>query len=628
MTNSVPFVPSAAIDVAMGMGERRALSHASRSGSFAGELARAQFALIGSPEQPERLTDLDVPLSIPEFDEQDAASVTPVHLVADLNGNLLVATHAGDLMEAFAAKGLPQDVVRVDDAPGTVGDAVGPRPNVDSPPITSRDLAPQSDEQGVSAADKWSVGAPRLVTQMSSRATAADQSAPTRELKAAVTSGVIGLHARVHALYTDPDELPLQNPSGLRRHSSSDGAGSADSLDLEVHSRSDMAKLRRLVGHVGDALDLRAEVKGAVLTATDRLAPAAPSATTVHGEAGADHSALENPGEANANRGAATDHVGARAESIRHASQDRPAPHFFAREIDRGASIVRDPSGRGADHGAPASNRIASRSILRHVPWLGADAGESSVAGDMGESSMDALPSEPALRTTGREHAPRPDPLQSRGEARLVERPWTSMRDMSGEEIADRGTASYNRSPVDTSERMFDPGPMNDEVSHVSSPSRETDAIRQLPGGSGAEPARPRSVPPEAIQQMVRKVEVDASELVSNLRLRLAPEKLGALDVRLAVEDGNLSARFFAQSEQVRALIESALPELRQQLEEQGLSVSQLDVSVGERSDNGSEDARERSQDAPTRRAQTPAATSSDVADRESPSISSVDLLV
>jgi len=95
-------------------------------------------------------------------------------------------------------------------------------------------------------------------------------------------------------------------------------------------------------------------------------------------------------------------------------------------------------------------------------------------------------------------------------------------------------------------------------------------------GGRFAPLARP------VLQQMVRSAQVQLGEEVSTLHLQLKPANLGDLDLRLSVEHGVLTAKFVTHSLEVKALIESALPELRQSLQEQGVPVEQLSVSVGE----------------------------------------------
>lgn len=109
---------------------------------------------------------------------------------------------------------------------------------------------------------------------------------------------------------------------------------------------------------------------------------------------------------------------------------------------------------------------------------------------------------------------------------------------------------------------------------------------------SSAEPlfdgARFASVTRPSLQQMVRSAEAQIGEDVSTLRLQLKPTNLGELDLRLSVEHGVLTAKFVAQSLEVKALIESALPDLRQSLNQQGVAVEQLTVSVGDQRDGGS----------------------------------------
>lgn len=91
----------------------------------------------------------------------------------------------------------------------------------------------------------------------------------------------------------------------------------------------------------------------------------------------------------------------------------------------------------------------------------------------------------------------------------------------------------------------------------------------------------------EALTPIVRDIVRAGDGTIRSMRLQVHPEHLGDLDVRIAIEQGVLSARFTAQSEQVRALIEAALPELRQHLQQQGVAVDQLFVFVGEQGHEG-----------------------------------------
>lgn len=84
-----------------------------------------------------------------------------------------------------------------------------------------------------------------------------------------------------------------------------------------------------------------------------------------------------------------------------------------------------------------------------------------------------------------------------------------------------------------------------------------------------------------SLEQMIRRVDGEVDGEHASLKFQLAPGRLGELELRLEVDRGLVSARFVAASEEVRALIESALPDLRRSLSELGVTVSELSVSVG-----------------------------------------------
>jgi len=67
---------------------------------------------------------------------------------------------------------------------------------------------------------------------------------------------------------------------------------------------------------------------------------------------------------------------------------------------------------------------------------------------------------------------------------------------------------------------------------------------------------------------------------VAHMHLELHPPELGRLRLALVVEGEMVTARFTAESQTVRAIIETNLPELRSALQESGLQVDQLQVEV------------------------------------------------
>jgi flagellar hook-length control protein FliK len=93
----------------------------------------------------------------------------------------------------------------------------------------------------------------------------------------------------------------------------------------------------------------------------------------------------------------------------------------------------------------------------------------------------------------------------------------------------------------------------------------------------------PELKPAEIIDQVVNQVRSDPTNSVSELRVTLKPESLGDVTLRLLSENGQISARFIAENQRVKEIMESNFDALRDALNRQGLNVSQLSVSVEQR---------------------------------------------
>ncbi len=80
-------------------------------------------------------------------------------------------------------------------------------------------------------------------------------------------------------------------------------------------------------------------------------------------------------------------------------------------------------------------------------------------------------------------------------------------------------------------------------------------------------------------QQIVRGVSAQIGESRSHVTIRLTPEHLGQVDVRLVLDEGVLSARLWASEPETRALLERNASQLRATLEESGIRVDRVAVS-------------------------------------------------
>ena len=83
----------------------------------------------------------------------------------------------------------------------------------------------------------------------------------------------------------------------------------------------------------------------------------------------------------------------------------------------------------------------------------------------------------------------------------------------------------------------------------------------------------------QVLEKMVLTTEPDGE---STLFVRLRPAVLGEVEIRLRMENGQLTARIITESAHVKEALDAALGQVRQRLEAQHISVSEMTVSVGQ----------------------------------------------
>ena len=82
------------------------------------------------------------------------------------------------------------------------------------------------------------------------------------------------------------------------------------------------------------------------------------------------------------------------------------------------------------------------------------------------------------------------------------------------------------------------------------------------------------------MKQIINQVKVGVGREVTTMELQLHPESLGKLDLQVAMKDGMFVAKITTENEVVKNVIEAQLIQLKETLEEQGLKVSSVEVSV------------------------------------------------
>lgn len=129
--------------------------------------------------------------------------------------------------------------------------------------------------------------------------------------------------------------------------------------------------------------------------------------------------------------------------------------------------------------------------------------------------------------------------------------------------------------PVSTGEETFAQNltPAVAEPTVIQQPTQvqNSEAVLQMP-------REDFDVPAQIVQQARLIRTAENTEMVINLK----PEHLGQLTIRISVgQSGALTASFYTNNAQVQAIIENSLAQLRQELNDQGLKVEDVQVYAG-----------------------------------------------
>jgi len=82
----------------------------------------------------------------------------------------------------------------------------------------------------------------------------------------------------------------------------------------------------------------------------------------------------------------------------------------------------------------------------------------------------------------------------------------------------------------------------------------------------------------DQIKGQVKLTELGAGS--TEIRIALTPESLGEVQARILTQNGVITAQFVAMNQRVREIIESNMAQLKEELEEKGIQIGELSVSV------------------------------------------------
>jgi flagellar hook-length control protein FliK len=84
----------------------------------------------------------------------------------------------------------------------------------------------------------------------------------------------------------------------------------------------------------------------------------------------------------------------------------------------------------------------------------------------------------------------------------------------------------------------------------------------------------------DIVNQVVEKAKIILDGGKSEMVMQLKPDSLGKVELKVVTEQGLVAAKFIAENEQVKAVLETNMQLLKDTLEKQGMAVQELSVSV------------------------------------------------
>ena len=87
------------------------------------------------------------------------------------------------------------------------------------------------------------------------------------------------------------------------------------------------------------------------------------------------------------------------------------------------------------------------------------------------------------------------------------------------------------------------------------------------------------------INKIANEIRLTVDKNKTEMTIKLQPETLGKLTVKISSENGVMNASFFAENDKAKALIERNMMELKASLESQGIQVQNLTVTVDQNQD-------------------------------------------
>ena len=92
---------------------------------------------------------------------------------------------------------------------------------------------------------------------------------------------------------------------------------------------------------------------------------------------------------------------------------------------------------------------------------------------------------------------------------------------------------------------------------------------------------------PQFTDQVAQRIGIMATEQLQTARIQLDPPELGSLEIKIRVQQDQVSVAFSSGHQVVRDALESQAPRLREMLEQQGVELTDVNVSDQQQKQTG-----------------------------------------
>ncbi|MCR4434496.1 MAG: flagellar hook-length control protein FliK [Clostridiales bacterium] len=234
-----------------------------------------------------------------------------------------------------------------------------------------------------------------------------------------------------------------------------------------------------------------------------------------------------------------------------------------------------------------AAKELKRYELPTNAQNLSSDAGKDKIQGNTAvQEPSDALNAVKAVDGKGQENV-QPHKDTSRE------------RDSGSEDSQDNPPGEIKPSSpqrVQTSKELAEDRTSLQAGNALSSPVQNDDAVY--------EPSKLQKIPQltkdDILSQVIDKAKVVIGREKAEMVMDLKPDYLGKLSLKVVTEHGIVMAKFVAESQQVKEILEANMQLLKDTLEKQGLSVQGFSVSVGQ--DSGRQFNQNRDVDEPGNR--------------------------